>query len=571
MSDSADPESDPGYSPSPSTQRSATPDQETDLPSDQNDKNIVLERKLGEALMLRQPPMPGTLLFLRTYTHLLAESQHEVDHSTSKHGEDIFSVSQFGSVVWTSTEKEAFFNALDRKGKGSVKELAAAVGTKSELEILEYLRQLQHALEIRHEADPSLKCMPLLRDVPAATEISQQSCKLLNDYADVLVLKESLAEDHSGELQHGDHWNLTSSAALDLIDVIDGEDDGTVRADLRLAATLLNVPDWIQLSRGLFMNFGGTKLEDNWKTIAESKEQITVQKKQTPSMTADSVVDFYSLAVSITRRLVQSSIFFAMSRLRGANRSGRDRKDHVRIPDVRAAIEVLNMKHRRPNFVHVARRNEVAIADIHHRKDWVPTLFTYDEVEEIIGKSGWTRYRNEKATSAAASLRGDARDVDGSESDDSNDEDIEPADELETEPESRPEAEVIEVDSSPSRESETSSPISDSDELEMDSEEAHAEMADQAASRREEAMFLRLMEQPVPSILDESMKQEERDDDLNPPPKRRDRDVLDWRDRVHYHSEWEELGYDFADLKEEMEMPPQKRPRFNEPESPADL
>jgi RNA polymerase I-specific transcription initiation factor RRN5 len=565
MSDTVGPESDPGYSPStPSTQRSATPDQETDLPSDQNDKiTSVVERQLGEALMLRAPPMPGSLLFLRTYTHLLAETQTEVDFATSRHEEDIFQVSQLGSVVWTSTEKEAFFNTLNRKGKGSVKELAAAVGTKSELEVLEYLRRLQQALEIQHVSDPYLKCMPVLGDVPAATEISQEGCELLNDYADVLVLKESLVEEHSGKRQHGTHWNLTSAAALDLMNVVDGEDDGTVRADLRLAANLLHVPDWIQLSRGLFMNFGGAKVEDNWQNIVKSKQNITAQN-QTPSMTADSVVDFYSLAVSITRRLVQSSIFFAMSRLRGANRSGRDRKDHVRISDVRAAIEVLNMKHRRPNFVHAARRNEVAIADIHHRKDWVPTSFTYDEAEEIIGKSGWTRYRNETATSAGVSSKSDARDGDGSESYDSNDEDVErAADEQE--------AEVISVSSSPSRESETSSPLSSSDELEMDSEETHAEIADQAISRREEAMFLRLMDQTVPSILDEHMKEEEMDGEFNPPPERRDRDVRDWRDRVHYHSEWEELGYDFADLKDELEMPPQKRPRFNEPEPPMDL
>lgn len=568
MSDTAGPESDPEYSTStPSSQRSATPDQETtDLPSNQNDKKIdEVERQLGEALMLRAPPMRGSLLFLRTYTHLLAESQNEIDYTSPKHGEDIFQVSQYGSVVWTSTEKEAFFNALDRKGKGSIKELAAAVGTKSELEVLEYLRRLHHALKILYNSGSQLGCMPVLSDVPAATEISQEGCELLNDYADVLVLKESLTEAHTGKQQYGDHWNITSAVALDLMDVVDGEDDGSVRGDLRLAATLLHVPEWIQLSRGLFMNFGGTKEEDHWKNIVKSKQNITAQK-QTPSMTADSVVDFYSLAVSITRRLVQSSIFFAMSRLRGANRTGRDRKEHIRIPDVRAAIEVLNMKHRRPNFVHTARRNEVGIADIHNRKDWVPTLFTYDEVEEIIDKSEWTRYRNDAAIPGAVSLDSDEDDEDGSESDDPNDENVEEAsDEQETEPESSLESEVIYVDSSPTRESSAiSSPLSSSDELEMDPEETHADIADEAVSHREEAMFLRLMDQAVPSTLDETMKEEEVEDQRSAPSERRAREnVLDWRGRILYRSEWEEFGYDFPDLREEIEMPPQKRPKFN--------
>lgn len=111
-----------------------------------------------------------------------------------------------------------------------------------------------------------------------------------------------------------------------------------------------------------------------------------------------------------------------------------------------------------------------------------------------------------------------------------------------------------------------SAPVVLPDELEMDPEEEEADIADQNASHREEANFLTLMDQPVPPVLDEPMKAEEPEDETKQLPERRIReDISNWRDRTVYRSEWEEYGYDFADLKEDMEMPPLKRPRYNEP------
>lgn len=318
------------------------------------------------------------------------------------------------------------------------------------------------------------------------------------------------------------------------------------------------------------MNFGGTKSEDHWKNIANSKQNITAQN-QTPSMTADSVVDFYSLAISVTRRLIQSSIFFAMTRLRGATRKGHDRKNHIRMSDVRAAIEILNMKHRRPSFVDTARRNQLVIADIHHRKGWVPRQFTYDEAEELMHKPGWKRYCKGAAIAGDVNAQEEDEEMDGSENDDSNDEDVEQA--TESEPED------ITADSSSSRgSSELSSPMASSDELEhdldLDPEEMDANAADEATGRREEAMFLRLMDQSGPMNPDKTMKEEEeveRKPNRQPRPGRQRKRALrerpfDWRDQILYRSEWEQYRYDFADLKEEIEIPPHKRPKYESSE-----
>ncbi|KAJ5354112.1 hypothetical protein N7541_006676 [Penicillium brevicompactum] len=605
MSDTAEIESDPGYSPSTPSERSVSPDiqpskppskspttktprkssantttkppnipklpnpielPKTKLPPLINDgKADNVDRQVGEALMRRSPQMPGSLLFMRTYTHLLAESKKEIDHTWSRHQEDVFQVSQHGSVVWTSTEKEAFFNALDRKGKGDIKELAASIGTKSELEVMEYISLMHRALEIQFRSG-SADSMPVLGDIPAAKEISQKGCEMLDDYADVLVLTESLTQAKAGKQDYGDFWNITGPAALELVNAVDDENDNTVRGDLHLAATLLYLPDWIQLSRRLFMNFGGKKTEDHWTNIASSKKNITAHD-QTPSMAAESAIDFYALTVSVTRRLVQSAIFFSMSRRRGSTRKGSNRKPLIRVSDVRAAIEVLNMKHRRPNFVDTARRNELQIADIHNRKGWVPTPFSYEEAETIIRKRKWSRYRSNAAISSGA-------DQDNEEADnvieiEDSDDELEAEGAEGAESQSKFETEVVDLDPSSSREGSPGSGSeisSDAEELEMDDEEKHADAADEAASRLEEAKFLQLMDKSGEYVA-EPLKEEDPDHQLSEYPEHRIREpVFDWRSRVPYQSEWEEYKHDFAGLKEEFEMPPRKRLKPQESE-----
>ncbi|CAG7946993.1 unnamed protein product [Penicillium nalgiovense] len=572
-----------------SIERSPIPNQDLDEYDYHRDPTFNgVGRQIGDALMARVPQMRGSLTFLRAYSHLIVQNSEIIDYASLRAIENTYKVSQHGSMVWTPTEKEVFFNGLDRKGKGGIKELAAAIGTKSEPEVMEYIRLLHKALEAQYSSDVHLERMPVLSDVPAATEVSQECCGLLEEYADVLSLKESLLDAQAGTKQHGDHWIITRAHAHGLENL--ENEDGSARGDLRLASDLLNLPYWVRLSYCLFMNFGGKQVENNWWNLAKRQDLITAYG-HTPSMTADTAVDFYSLAVSVTRRLVQSSLFFAMSRLRSSNRSGNDRKGYVRTQDVRAAIEVLNMKHCRPNFVDIARRNETVLEDINNRKGWVPTVFTYEEAEEIIDKHEWTRYRKD-GTMYNENDEEDSEDHDITDDDIEGDNDIgsdddmemevnkpeaepeptpepEPEEESDPEFESEPDSEPGDIDDDPlnmRESSEPTAPVAPTDELEIDPEEEQADIADQNASHREQANFLKLMEQPVPSVLDESMKAEEVEDETKQLPERRMReDVSNWRDRTVYRSDWEEYGYDFADLNEDLEMPPLKRPRYNEP------
>ncbi|KAJ5562579.1 hypothetical protein N7461_001340 [Penicillium sp. DV-2018c] len=565
MSDSAsvyepdDTESESDYDLEPPRQRSSVPAQNEEQHSHADSPSFDwVGMELGDALMLREPPMRGPLTFLHSYAHFLRDMKEGAEYTSLNESGDAYQSTQHGSVIWTSTEKEVFFNVLDRKGKGSIKELAAAIGTKSELEVMAYIQLLHKALEAQYISEKHVERMPVLGDVSAALEVSQECCSLLDEYAEVMVYQESLIEDKAGRKDHSDNWLITTAQAQDLVE----DKDETARGDLRLAAGLLNLPNWIRLSQVLFMNFNGSKADDNWWKLVNRTDNLTVN---TASMTADSVVDFYSLAVSVTRRLIQSSLFFAMSRLRSANRSGRERKGHVRLQDVRAAIEVLNMKHRRPNFVDIARRNEIIIEDVHNRKGWVPPVFSYEQAEEIIDKSEWFRYRKD-----GSMYRDGNDDPDDDEMDIDDEDEADPDASLElglpSEPGDDSESEVADEITTAGVSSDLSSPAASDDELEMDPEEEHADLADESASRRHEIDLLRLMEQPLPAVLDERMKAEETEEKSRLQPERRIRDdLINWRDRTLYRSEWEEYGADFADLKEVMEMPPIKRPKFNEP------
>ncbi|KAJ6001879.1 hypothetical protein N7522_007106 [Penicillium canescens] len=568
-----DAESESDFEPRASNRRSPTPKQtineivqhENNEPSS-DDVTDEVERGLGEVLGSRAPLIRASLTLLGPYNKLLTEIENDYDYASTREDEEVYEVSQHGSVVWTSTEKEVFFNGLDRKGKGGIKELAAAIGTKSELEVMEYIRLLHQKMEAHNLSDRHARAA-IMGEFPSAAQISQESTGLLDEYADVMVLKETLTETAAGKSQHGDNWIITESRARDLVE---DEEGSTARGDLRLAADLLDLPDWIRMSRNLLMNYGGSRIEDNWWNLSTSPTNVTA-RHQMPSMTAGSVIDFYALTVSITRRLVQSSLFFAMSRLRTMSRRGRDRANAVRTQDVRAAIEVLNMKHKSPSFVEIARQNQLVISDSRHRRGWVPKTFSYEEAERILteDKDYFKPWRDERALENSENGEGgDGADRNSEDEDDSGEDDYED-DNMEDD-----DQEDINPDPLPTQESQElphpSSPTSHPDELAMDPEEEHAEMVDASHDRREEAHILRLIEQPIPSHLVEPIKAEDAEDEASKqlPERRAREEIVDWRARTLYRSDWEEYGYDFPDLEAEVEMHPRKRARFNEPSSP---
>lgn len=94
---------------------------------------------------------------VEAYTKLLAEMESDISTNQVNESDEPYTVTQNGAVIWTSTEKEMLFHVLDQKGKNGIPQIAAAIGTKSELEVMDYLKLLQRGLEGQHILERQLK------------------------------------------------------------------------------------------------------------------------------------------------------------------------------------------------------------------------------------------------------------------------------------------------------------------------------------------------------------------------------------------------------------------------------
>jgi hypothetical protein len=535
------------------------------IPSDDDNKDAVLSDSDPESDL---DPAPGVDVrdnqfeilhdyiqrvppnILDAYASLVTEIENDITFSTVREAEEVHNVHQHGAVIWTATEKEILYNVLDRKGKNGIREIAAAIGTKSELEVMDHLRLLHRGLASQHLLERHIKTV-ILGDVPAAAEVSEQCCAELEEYARGLRAKEDLESVRAARMRYDENWTVNTAQAQQLLVA---EMDVPLRGDMHLPANLLNLPTWIKLEQRFFMNFGGSQQEDNWVNIVQAKNE-------SPSISGDALMDFYALTVSITRRLIQASQFMAMSRLRSQRQYGRTRSNAVRKKDVKAAINILSMKQNRSNFLlRLARRNELVIEDRQQKKGWRARTFDYDQAEKIL--NGETDYfeRVKDVTSA-------------------NTADTDNEAEEEVEHEEKDKEDFDGGDSNhPSRmtsrqPSQPPSPNTSSDEDEdnpFDSEEEHANTLDREHSRIEELKLWHLLGKPAPPHLHlETHTPTDQDDKYSsrrPTAERKaPQDMVEWRDRTLYRGEWEEYGYEVRDVEDALVENRRKRRRIDEP------
>lgn len=471
------------------------------------------------------------------YTALLAETAGDNAPSATAEleGGDNYNVTQNGIVIWTPKEKEILFNVLDRKGKNGIKEIAEAIGSKSELEVQEHLRLLHRGLERQHIRDRHTRTV-VLGDVPAASEVRDECGEMLDQYADLVSLEEQYAENVAGRKKYHDAWIIDQGKAEEIDGEIEEEEDDdeeeegeaevgsekdnsiATNSTVHLTARLLNVEKWIRLSERFFMNFGGPRLEDNWTKIAYPGES--------PSLTADAFADFYALTLSVTRRLVQSSLFFAMSRLRKMRYTGHRKAQVIKPRDVRSALSVLNMKRDRSDYwTGLARRCNLDVVDSRHLKGWKAVPVTHNEVEDILsGVTSDNTTSNEKPGSENA--------ANGESSDD---------DSVLSDVRSFPEPQLY-----------------------LSLEDEYAEAIDKKASNLEEQRLWERLEHPLPASFEPYIKPEDEDAHLRRPPGERKtkEDLVDWRDRTLYRSEWEEYENKIYEVYEEISENRRKRRRI---------
>ncbi|THY12881.1 hypothetical protein D6D01_08490 [Aureobasidium pullulans] len=300
--------------------------------------------------------------------------------------------SEIGITVWTPLEKEVLFQKVSTLGKNNIKAVSDAIKTKSEPEVRQYLTLLDQGTV---EGNVTL-ALPVFSaaDVSPAVEINKQSEDLLEEYADGLAKYQLKSDQKREKKRHGDYWLLTDEIAEEIEDevmardewymkskiydeeedeelesepedAVDGQDhsngqdgfeagtkdeqsitrkrapqieESTQESAERSkelmvpAAELLDLPMWLRLSL-LFMH-QPPESGDSWTNFVTSRHE-------TPSMYHTAFQDFHNLTVSLTRRLVQATIFQTMTRLRARDKD--QPSTTITVNDVRTAADILEL------------------------------------------------------------------------------------------------------------------------------------------------------------------------------------------------------------------------------------
>ena len=250
-------------------------------------------------------------------------------------------VSQLGSIIWTSYEKRKFFDALARNGCRNLTALSDAVQTKSQVEIIEYVRRLKEAEVERQMFSVHAKNVSH-PEIEAAIEIEPALDRKLDDAADALAAFQDYYDYAEAKLKYQGVWVIDSTAAAELADDHNDEkdeateeDDTKVVSSAESAVELFRFDALIDLSAKLFMNMPEHRLHGHWQDYTEEDEE--------PAITIDAARDMYLLVKSLTQRVLQSAIFLAESRLRSMTRTDYSPTRIVKDIDIAAALDVLKM------------------------------------------------------------------------------------------------------------------------------------------------------------------------------------------------------------------------------------
>ncbi|GJN66916.1 hypothetical protein PLICBS_000938 [Purpureocillium lilacinum] len=273
---------------------------------------------------------------------------------------------QIGLTLWSTVEKRQFFEALSRCGRHNIAQIAAHVNSKSVVEVQHYIDFLQDAHQRRRQFDR--RSFLATAEYPAAVELSPQCCHAQEEAADAVSLRQEQRESQREEQKWGPNWDVTPDVALSL-------DRGDNQSPP--FSQLFHTSRWLRLSQRFFMN--STIPNSNWHHIDDVP----------PSMWATAFDDFHSLAISVTRRLVQATLFISMSRIRAKRELVPKTRSFVRRKDAEAAIASLGMPaNARHLWQESARRLRLDVYEEPPSRDdeGEDEPMSYDEVERELGE-----------------------------------------------------------------------------------------------------------------------------------------------------------------------------------------
>ena len=276
--------------------------------------------------------------------------------------------SQAGLSIWTAEEKEMLYEALSRLGRDDIPGIAARLlGSKSELEVRDYLHLLHADAERRRSELRAPLHRPLLSDFPAAAEISKACCDALEETADAIARREDNQAARDEGRKWGSHWLLTgnncddlSKAALAVAGMPTDDEasnqspmpsgnSGTrservaeIGAQLRPNAVpplaLFQVRNMLLLSERVFMN--GVDEDAHYLGLGDAL----------PAAHMSALHDMYELVYALTQRVAVTAMHVCQFRYQSDRRLASKTKRLVRSRDVQAAVASLGLKPNSLNF-----------------------------------------------------------------------------------------------------------------------------------------------------------------------------------------------------------------------------
>jgi len=233
------------------------------------------------------------------YSQLLAQYILEVssaidpppDYTTKHH---CLHDSEILNSLWTTDEKERFFTAIARCGKGNLAEVAKRIGTKSLAQVTAYVGLLDEATAWNKQSSKRKRFFDLAK-IPAAVEVD-----------DSWVEFEEKAANACGKKE-------VDSVIRDI-------EEGTFVLDVQKA-----------------------------NELAQWYQKMFPHKKIDATLSAETIIEFENQIKEITRRLIQTTIFLADSFARNSRKV--EGSLCVSISDVRTAVDILSLpRHFRRHF-----------------------------------------------------------------------------------------------------------------------------------------------------------------------------------------------------------------------------
>ncbi|KAK3190440.1 hypothetical protein K4F52_003461 [Lecanicillium sp. MT-2017a] len=325
-------------------------------------------KRLAEDQLSRRPFKRQKGLLNPEYVDILNRDIDDAAHRVCLEDQTDLPPSQVGLVFWTALEKKQFFEAISRLGRHDLPGIAARIESKSIVEVKQYLHILQEASEGRTKYHGRSFLEPA--EYPAAVELSQPCCHAQEEAADAISIRQEVRESQHEEAKWDKYWDITPHVAASLEKELQEGSFSSVRF-----SQIFHTSRWLKLSDRMFMN--SSIPGSNWHNIDD----------RPPSMWATTFDDFYSLAVSVTRRLVQSTLFISMSRIRAKSELLPGTRNVVRKKDVEAAVASLGLSHNsRDWWAKSARRLRL---DVYknppgRKEDTDEDPMSYEDIEEAL-------------------------------------------------------------------------------------------------------------------------------------------------------------------------------------------